>query len=539
MQHIGEQPADVFKDVVIIGNGPSGISLSYLLSGKWPHYTGDPHPMDEMLSARLQYSCSSVSTQTSDDSSEDPDFGPCLACSSGRREQLRDLSADLEGRNSGKPLSLLMDQLQHPSLDAGLDVPPLVDWIGPRRHRRHKVVEHVVLGKGPPGGAWHALDPNVLTVSLSRWMSLPGLDLRDWQTNLDKKEKKKLLYSIEKTDVGMNYNLSRVPIGTVAAYYKDYVVKQGLEKYFRCGTIVTSVRPVPEIPKSIKEYGWLVQGYEIETGEKFQYRCKRVVLATGTTDLSNRLGVPGEDTYNWVTHDFKDFERKLDRLNSPLRAGVQINDPDESGVEPVLVVGSGLSAADAIMAARFRGVPVLHVFRRDQQQQQNQGGSSGPRSPAKLQWLPSSIYPEYHEVYEMMGAERSRGYTLYRPLPDHRVCGFSLGSDSVARAKTRNVCLVTPSGRRVVYRVSLAAVLIGSKPDLSYLENGGLGLGKNPEKPIDSRSNQMDIDPLTYEVERAPRPGLHAIGPLAGDNFVRFILGGAFGVLCHILNAPD
>jgi thioredoxin reductase len=61
-----------------------------------------------------------------------------------------------------------------------------------------------------------------------------------------------------------------------------------------------------------------VQGYEIETGQTFQYRCKRVVLASGTTDLSNRLGVSGEETYNWVTHDYKDFERKLDRINCPL-----------------------------------------------------------------------------------------------------------------------------------------------------------------------------------------------------------------------------
>ena len=36
---------------VLAGNGPSGIMLSYMLSGHWPHYTG--HSQDELLHARL------------------------------------------------------------------------------------------------------------------------------------------------------------------------------------------------------------------------------------------------------------------------------------------------------------------------------------------------------------------------------------------------------------------------------------------------------------------------------------------------------
>lgn len=82
--------------------------------------------------------------------------------------------------------------------------------------------------------------------------------------------------------------------------------------------MVTSVRAIATTSNS-SEYGWLIRGYESETSKQFEYRCKRVVLASGTTDSTNRLGISGEDTYNWVTHDFKDFERKLDKLNSPLR----------------------------------------------------------------------------------------------------------------------------------------------------------------------------------------------------------------------------
>lgn len=54
-------------------------------------------------------------------------------------------------------------------------------------------------------------------------------------------------------------------------------------------------------------------------------------------------------------------------------------------IEPVLVVGAGLSAADAIIAVRGRNVPVIHVFR--------------SKSPELNKQLPENLYPEYHKVF--------------------------------------------------------------------------------------------------------------------------------------------
>lgn len=41
-------------------------------------------------------------------------------------------------------------------------------------------IDHVVLGASPPGGSWHRMDSNLRTLSLSAWMSLPGLDFNTW-----------------------------------------------------------------------------------------------------------------------------------------------------------------------------------------------------------------------------------------------------------------------------------------------------------------------------------------------------------------------
>lgn len=59
------------------------------------------------------------------------------------------MSEGLEGR-SNNPVALLLDTLNHPLADLGQDQETHLEW----RHEETKVIPHVVLGKGPPGGAW-------------------------------------------------------------------------------------------------------------------------------------------------------------------------------------------------------------------------------------------------------------------------------------------------------------------------------------------------------------------------------------------------
>jgi len=82
---------------------------------------------------------------------------------------------------------------------------------------------------------FQSMDPNILTISLSRWMSLPDLDLRHWQ-KLVEAEKQEPILVTEKdmyTQEKSSKKSSRISMGIVAAYYKDYVHRKGLERYFR------------------------------------------------------------------------------------------------------------------------------------------------------------------------------------------------------------------------------------------------------------------------------------------------------------------
>ncbi|XP_006567236.1 oxidative stress-induced growth inhibitor 1 isoform X2 [Apis mellifera] len=534
-----------------------------MLAGNWPYYTGEPHPADEMLTARLHFSTRSGNEECYDTASQElesetnhqwqqndvrskgyDEKGGGRGLASSTRCKLECLSSGLEGRIGGRPLALLMDQLQHPCVDAGLDVPSLLTWKSVDQHPEHKVIDHIVLGKGQPGGSWQSMDPNVLTISLNRWMSLPDLDIRQWEMLIES-EQFRNTNSIESESYYTFHEksnacktASRISVGTVAAYYKDYVRIKRLEQYFRCETIVTSVRTVcdPDINCQKKDYNWIVDGFDKQTGKPFRYRCKRVVLATGTTDLSNQLGIPGENSQpDWITHDLNKLELRLDHLIDQHQA---IELEERQIINPILVIGAGLSAADAIMAARFRGIPVLHAFR-DSSNEWNKPDDEKIRTIYdKLQGLPSSMYPEYHKVYEMM-ADGGTNYPLYRALPGYTLLGFTGNendfNNTTGSEKQPIVTFSDPDGCIHTFRVSTVAILIGYKPDLSYLKDNGIGLGKYSDKPIDGKSNPIDVDNFTYEVAKASKNGLYALGPLVGDNFVRYILGGAFAILVHIL----
>lgn len=141
-----------------------------------------------------------------------------------------------------------------------------------------------MLGKGKPGGSWHRMDPNLRTLSLSAWMSLPNLNFDDWereyklscedQTNdsgmhdnyLEEENKVSDRKSSNlKKDVDISEEVkTRALVASVAEYYENYVHLMSLDKFFRNDTVVVNVRQIRETEKcnnsKFENARWMVHG---------------------------------------------------------------------------------------------------------------------------------------------------------------------------------------------------------------------------------------------------------------------------------------
>ncbi|XP_012661617.1 oxidative stress-induced growth inhibitor 1 [Otolemur garnettii] len=452
--------------VIVIGNGPSGICLSYLLSGYTPYVKPDaihPHPL---LQRKL--------TEAPGVSILDQD--------------LDYLSEGLEGRCQS-PMALLFDALLRPDTDVGGDMESVLTW----KHQKERAIPHMVLGRNLPGGAWHSIEGSMVTLSQGQWMGLPDLQVKDW---------------MQKKRRGLRN--SRATAGDIAHYYRDYVAKKGLGHNFVSGAVVTAVEwETPEscnsgtqAPSPLFQVSGCLTAKD-QSQQPFSLWARNVVLATGTFDSPARLGVSGEAL------PFIHYE--LSALEAARRVGAVTPSSD-----PVLIIGAGLSAADAVLYARHYNIPVIHAFRR-------------PVDDPGLVFnqLPKMLYPEYHKVHQMMREQSILSpfpYKGYCSLPGHRLLFFKEDNQAVFQ---------DPQGIEKVFGISLVLVLIGSHPDLSFLPGAGADLAVDPDQPLSARRNPIDVDPFTYQSTH--QEGLYAMGPLAGDNFVRFVQGGALAVASSLL----
>jgi NADPH-dependent glutamate synthase beta subunit-like oxidoreductase len=94
--------------------------------------------------------------------------------------------------------------------------------------------------------------------------------------------------------------------------------------------------------------------FDRNTKKPFLIGCKKIVLANGTSDLANRLGVRGENkSLSWLKYELPSLENAIK----------SVKNEEKVNSKPVLIVGAGLSAADAVIACRNLGIKVIHVFR--------------------------------------------------------------------------------------------------------------------------------------------------------------------------------
>lgn len=460
-------------------------------------------------------------------------------------QDLESLSEGLEGRSSN-PVALLADTLLRPNADIGELNPSSLLW----KHDPSKAVRHVVIGRGNPGGFWQSMEPNMQVVSLESWLELPLYSFDDWRHDQESGQSRNHMMSTTES--------RRAFSSEVASYYSDYVTKMGLSANFLDGTEIcqvynlekefaltdsqsssaTCMSPLsPASPSTahaddkngitnmiswdkvadlcsqisdsedcgvdccsqrrVSKYRWYNRGTLQQSDSKVCVFSQKLVLACGVCDGTRCLNVPGEGNAEFLTYRFHVFAER-------------VRDCPESGT--VLVVGAGLSAADAVLLALRRDLRVVHIFPKDPHDQQ-----------LIFSNMDKKAYPDYKHVHGLMqGKEHEQNYFCY---PESQICEFHADGFTIS----------TKSGYKQRWsNVSLGVVAIGSDAKLGFLPEVLVSkLGRSPGVPINAKRNPVDVRPFSFVTEASS--SLYAIGSLAGDNFVRFGVGSAVGAAQHIL----
>ena len=456
----------------------------------------------------------------------------------------------MEGR-SNNPVALLFDTLNHPGVDVGDKLCSSLVWqFDPLKAR-----SHVVLGKQCPGGCWGDMEASLLTLSHSDWLELPILSYRHWQKQ------------VIPVNGASNQHDIRTTAGSVGTYYSSYVQDMGLSSNFISNVTVTSLEhfdfkpevdlkrklkiKLPQAKRSLEQpesdeavgscpgspdsissnisnvsensedsgccgcpcmeysamslhdspksdghrYPWLLRGWCSNKSRHFKILAKTVVLACGTNDRHNILGVPGEHLLFVKTEfSFKDIAQL------------------SSHSKPVVVVGAGLSAADAILSLLEKRIPIVHVFRKSSSEVSNPFTRLSP-----------TVYPEYTHVFALMSGKTVD--SCYHSYPEYVVKRF----DKNKKCHLEKL----GNGSTTSLTCSMAFLLIGGLADLNFISP------KIPVRGVDSNNphihpthNPLSVDPYSFAVDGVDN--MYAIGSLVGDNFVRFVMGSALGAVNHL-----
>ncbi|CAF3588610.1 unnamed protein product [Rotaria socialis] len=466
------------KEIVIIGNGPSAITLSYILSGHVPYWNGCPVSND-YLNIKLEQHVKDASLLEQD---------------------LEFLSDGLEGR-SRNPVSLLIDSLMHPDADLGAHLQSKIRW----RHDPSLSIDHLCIGRGGIGGAWNQLTSKQLqTISMADWMELPNYSMSTFRQRRTGRSNSPTNNDQAKTKTE---NLSaRATYDEVRSYYIQYVKRNHLMNHFRNGYEIKSIERVcidapyyNDVTEEIHapEPLWEIRGCDEQNKNPFVIHSKYVVLATGIPQKITRpLGIIGEQasqsfTYTTV-HEMEELISNKKRL--------------AHNSKPLLVVGCGLTAVDVLLLCQQNSIPIVHVFRRAIDDHE-----------LVLNQLPANIYPEYERIRELIRQSASGAASMspssssssrwsYQCFPQCEV--ISITEDGTAHIRN----LRTQS--TIDYEISFVARLTGSDVTIPFLSS--LAVKKN---------KGLQINPYTYEC--VDFENVYALGPLAGDKLVRFLQGGA------------
>lgn len=413
---------------------------------------------------------------------------PCLL-----RPDLDDLTchfgaSSLSYSTQALPINVLLDTLLRPQGEVDdLAETTNLQW----KCKPHRAVPHLVVGDAPsPGGLWAMDDPvhmswEIGTLSYAGMLSLPGYTFADHHRQTTGKELAPF---------------TRPSRRALADYLRAYPREAGIADSFRDHTTVTGIHRIPG--------GFYIPSHRI--------RCKHLVLASGI--FSHLIQPPP--------------------ILAPL---FNLPQQESSSSEyPLLVVGSGFTAADAIICVPS-GRRILHSFLWNPDER-----------PSPLKSCHQQAYPEYAGIYRLMKRAaltwssasssprpktrrlastpflQSRNWDeIYEGLPNCTIKNVQLQDDHAV------VTFVLEDGTEIVRPVHGLVYGVGRRGSLDYLEPSlrdevlkdaavaSDGYDKTEAGMLSAKSLRNKV---MDDLEVAP--DVFVIGSLTGDSLIRYAYGG-------------
>lgn len=397
------------------------------------------------------------------------------------------------------PVNVLLDTLVRPLGETDdEEKKTCVTW----KYEPSRAISHAVIGQtNKAGGQWvdnpvHA-SLDIGTLSYAGMISLPGYGFDEH-------------YQM-RTGQPMPVFL-RPSRRCVADYFATYPGRVGISGSVYNGQQVSGV--------SRRDGGFYIASHNIH--------CRNLVLASG---IFSELIAP------------RPLLRPLTRLDSKQTGLSQ---------HPLLIVGSGFSAADVIISSS-PNQSILHIYK-----------WAPSTSPSPLRACHQQAYPEYAAVYRHMKLAaisscklgdksfRSRHsaakfelnrdwHSTYEGLPNTEIIGVEITDDYLSATVTLQKAGKNESPFQ--RRISGLAYVVGRRGSMQYLSPNLLQevLPKNDMSshiPSGSMiSGQTLREKANEDLELAPR--VFIIGSLTGDSLIRFAYGGCAYAAGKIIPSPS
>jgi hypothetical protein len=376
------------------------------------------------------------------------------------------------------PINTLLDTLVRPNADTQLNPSSCVHW----SCEPEKAVSHVVLtGATTAGGQWvtssSGTSDEIGALSYAEMLSLPGYSFGDHHLRQ---------YGTPLQD------FQRPSRTQVASYYAAYPTEAGISSTFHSSTVVSGVTRTST-------------GFHIAPAN---INCSNLVLATG---IFNVTTPPPPLLLPLTTFDSREL--------------------------PLLVIGSGFSAADAIISAPPNR-KIVHIFKWDPE-----------NDPSPLRSCHHQAYPDYAGIYrQMKGAAALSSFSgpqtvspflkkkgnpffqqrdwmaVYEGLPNAAIFNVIFSVDKA------RVSIQLEDGKLIERIVGGLAYQVGRRGSLEYLDPALrtevlYGRAQSQSKlPFEGLLNSRTLrSKAEADLEVAPK--VFITGSLTGDSLVRHAFG--------------